>query len=377
MNGATALVGAQYGSEGKGAIAAALADRFDIHVRTGGPNAGHTYYVDKPWADHLTHDARDGIPERMKLVSRQVPVGAKDPNAFLYLGPAAMLDVDLLIQEVDELNKAGIDVRGRLSVDERALVIDPVRHHAEEGGVSGQAHKKIGSTGEGVGLARMAHLNRTALIHRDIAWTHIDHAGDQEIRERLEGEGLSVYNTTRILFESLEAGANVLLEGTQGSGLSSVTGPWPYCTSADTNAGQLCVDAGISPRWLRNVILVARTFPIRVAGNSGPMGNEVDWETVGVEPETTTVTKKVRRVGTWDLELFRTAIRLNGPEPGVFFTFLDYIDPHVTGVTNWEDLTAHALDWVNERTKIEDVVVLGVGTGPDSVAFSPFSPWRQ
>jgi adenylosuccinate synthase len=371
----TALVGAQYGSEGKGAIAATLAEKFDIHVRTGGPNAGHTYYIDAPkFATTGTGPGPESPMERTKVVARQVPVGAKDPRAFLYIGPGGMLDIDLLLQEVQDLEAVGINVRNRLSVDSRAIVIHPVRHHQEEGGIHGSAHEKIGSTGEGVGLARMAHLNRGSLVSPDIAWAKAEHASDYE--ERLNEAGIQVYHTTRILYEAIDAGADVLLEGTQGSGLSSVTGPWPYCTSADTNAGQLCVDAGISPRWLRDVILVARTFPIRVAGTSGPLEDEITWEDLGVEPETTTVTKKVRRVGRWDDVQFMKAIQLNGPEPSVFFTFLDYVDPRVAGVTSWEDLTQNAIDWLNERTHHHDVQVAGVGTGPDSVAQSPFSKWR-
>lgn len=386
----TALVGAQFGSEGKGAVAARIADDFDIHVRTGGPNAGHTYYINDLSA--LDEAYLSGAPaeilqegivgeqigrERIKVVARQIPCGACNPDATLIIGPGGMIDLTLLLREAAQLDSLGLNVTERLMVDRRALVVDPVRHHQGEGGVTGAAHRLIGSTGEGVGLARMAHLNRKALLHHDLAWTNVDHAGDSLIEETLDSHGIQVTDTVEYLDDMLtNREVRVLLEGTQGSGLSSVTGPWPFCTSADTNAGQLLVDAGISPRRLTNVILVARTYPIRVAGNSGPLANEIGWEMLGVEPETTTVTKKVRRVAEFDRDQFEKAIMLNGPNPWVFFTFLDYIDPSIANVTSWSDLTTEAMLWMNDLAHEFDFSLMGAGTGPDSVAMSPFSPWH-
>lgn len=381
-----ALVGAQLGSEGKGAVAARIANDFDVHVRTGAPNAGHTYYINDPSSLNSAFAAgapidviSEGIADeqqgrdRIKIVARSVPVGACNTQAHLVIGAGGILDVKLLLEEVDELDALGLDVRGRLLVDAKALVIDPVRHHAEEGGIHGQAHRLIGSTGEGVGLARMAHINRDALLH-GWAWTKVDHVGDPQIRDRLEAHGIKVRDdTSHTLNEWINAGAEVLLEGTQGSGLSSVHGPWPFCTSTDTNAAQLLVDSGISPRKLTSVILVARTYPIRVAGNSGPLERELQWEDLGVEPETTTVTKKVRRVGYWDDRLFAKAVELNGPYPRVAITFMDYIDKECAGIRYWDELPPSVIEFINEIRSRHDVEVAMVGTGPDSICLSPHS----
>lgn len=363
-----ALVGAQYGSEGKGAIAAKIANDFDVHVRTGAPNAGHTYYIDKP--EHWAREdagSPDSPHHRMKVVARSVPVGVCNPQASLVIGAGGIIDLEQLLLEVEALDSLGLNASGRLQVDAKALVIDPLRHRDYEGGIRGHAHEQIGSTGEGVGIARMAHLARGVLV-RDFAWGNIDHAGDKDIRYKLESVGIGVTSdTSRILSAWWETGSKILLEGTQGSGLSSVHGPWPYCTSSDTNAAQLLVDAGISPTRLTSVILVARTFPIRVAGNSGPMLQETSWENIGESPEYTTVTKKQRRVGWWDDDLFKKAVRLNGPAR-VAVTFMDYIDPLVRGVTDWSDLSKECIEWIRKLEWNHDVKVAWVGTGPDSVA---------
>lgn len=374
-----ALVGAQYGSEGKGAIAAKIALDFHVHIRTGAPNAGHTYYIDRP--NILSGNAPLGPEEtyadnRLKVVARSVPVGVKNPNAHLVIGPGGMIDLDLLLAEVAELDRLGLDPASRLLVDEKAIMIDRLRHHDYEGGIRGQAHEKIGSTGEGVGIARMGHLARGVLA-KDAAWGHVDHAGDPAIRELLDGFGIHVADTVPIVNSWIDAGQNVLLEGTQGSGLSSVHGPWPYCTSTDTNAGQLCVDAGISPLRLNSTILVARTFPIRVAGNSGPLEYETSWMDIGVPSETTTVTKKVRRVGWWDDKLLKRAILLNGPDTHLAITFIDYIDSEMRGVEEWDKMTRLASSWLWGIEQDHDNHIIFVGTGPDSVMVAPRSKWGK
>lgn len=342
----TALVGAQYGSEGKGGIAKHIAQDFEIHIRTGAPNAGHTIiHEGKPWK------------------MRSIPCGWVNPDAFLVVGPGALLELDLLIEEVEALEEAGYSIRNRLYLDGKAGLIDIVRHQALEDGIRGRAHELIGSTGEGVGPARMAHMARST-FPADLAWAKIDHVGD--ILDWLTDAGIMVADTSTLVNEWINEGARVLLEGTQGSGLSLIHGYWPYCTSTDTNSGQLLVDAGISPQLLSRVILVARTFPIRVAGNSGPLKMETDWETLKLEPEKTTVTQKVRRVGHWDDELISRAIRLNRPCE-IALTFIDYIAPEDKGKTTLTDLGSNSVNFIRRVEDIHQVLVSMVATGPDTV----------
>ena len=146
-----------------------------------------------------------------------------------------------------------------------------------------------------------------------------------------------------------------------------VHGEWPYVTSHDTNAATLFADAGIPITARKEVMLVARTYPIRVAGNSGPMLMEISWdylsEKIG-EPveERTTVTKKVRRVGEWDDGLFLRACMVNGPT-SVAINFLDYVNPKDAGATSMDKLSDEAWEFIHEVEDLAGVPVSYVGTG--------------
>lgn len=334
----TCLVGAQFGSEGKGAVAAHIAHDYEVHVRTGGPNAGHTVIC-------------EGRPWKM----RSVPCGWMNGNADLVIGAGAVIDRDVLTEEVEALEDSGYFVSDRLWIDPKAVVISPANRDLE-GGTTGLPHKLIGSTGEGVGVARMAHISRGA-IPGPLALTESRHVSDYS------WDFGGIVDTGHLLEQALNAGRHVLLEGTQGMGLSSTHGEWPFVTSHDTSAAQLCADAGLSPLDVADILLVARTFPIRVAGNSGPLFSEVSWEDIGQDEERTTVTNKVRRVGRWDEALFRKAMRINKPT-GIALTFADYIDGRVRGK---EKLTALVETLVKSLEESYGIPVFLVGTGPASM----------
>ena len=145
------------------------------------------------------------------------------------------------------------------------------------------------------------------------------------------------------------------------------TGPWPYVTSTDTSSAQLAADAGVPASSVRETILVARTFPIRVAGESGPLPGELTWAEVGVEPEITTVTKKVRRVGKWDAQQVRHAVWLNEP-CSLVVTFVDYVFPECKNRT--AQLDPEVLSWVRGLSENEvGVPLLGFSTGPDAMVW--------
>lgn len=339
---AVALVGAQAGSEGKGAVAAALAPFFNVHVRTGGPNAGHTFYH-----------------QGTKHVARGLPVGWINPDAKLVIGPGAVIDWKLLLEEIEQA-EASISpfvkgtVANRVYIDPKANVVTRDQH-LHEGGIGGHAHATIGSTGEGVGMCRIARISRRSLLR------------GPEFATCLAGDVGALDGMLRP-YRWLESDDRILLEGTQGSKLSLTHGPWPFVTSADTNAATLLADAGLSPGVFAKTILVARTFPIRVAGPSGPLPNETTWEEVGQPEERTTVTLKVRRVGQWDAGWVIDAVRLNHPAELVI-TFLDYLFPETKGMSEWSMLPGKALDWLEAVQQETQAPVVGVGTGPDTVVF--------
>ena len=304
----TVLVGGQYGSEGKGAIAAYIANDYDVHVRVGSPNAGHTIY----WNNE-------------KHVMQSIPCGWVNPKADIFIGRGALINMKILMRELVHILHYYPDFLNRLHIDANAGILDE-KFHEQEGGTKGEMHRRIGSTGEGVGIARIARIERDSdnfHLFRDVA-------------EEYGLEKCISHDTPECIAFLQDCGANVLIEGTQGSGLSLLHSHWPYCTSIDTNAAGIISEVGIAPSRVTNVLMVLRTYPIRVAGNSGYMKDEISWEELNkriteaggkaITPEKTTVTKKVRRIAEWDDGLFKSSCILN--EPTEFaVTFADYIDP--------------------------------------------------
>lgn len=358
-----AVVGGQYGSEGKGVIVNHISDRFQIHVRVGGPNAGHSFYREViDWQNPY------GESTYTKEVMQQLPCGWTNKEATLVIGPGAVVDLKQLNKELNHVEEVyDPDIRERVLISSHAFPLTE-EHHDAEGGIHGQLHAKIGSTGHGVGAARHERMARNPSSPTGLPNVPVGQMNE----EYLWGIRLSKDNICdtipEFLQESLDAGINILLEGTQGSGLSLIHGPWPFVTSADTNVGQLLTDSGIPPRLLDRTILVCRTYPIRVAGNSGPMHNEITWEELnrrldkhGVT-EQTTVTKKTRRISEWDESLVLRAITLNAPTD-LAITFLDYIAPEDEGKESYHSLSDTSKRFIEYVENLTELPVTLLGTG--------------
>lgn len=316
MGKLSVVVGGQYGSEAKGHVAGWLAsaehnvvdadytainqlavDQAPIPVlgvRVAGPNAGHTAY--------------DDLGREWKL--QQVPVAAvTNRSAGLLIADGSEIDWDTMQREVVALEAAGLDVISRLMISAEATVIEA--HHVyreSQGREHGQAGltKNIGSTGKGVGAARADRAVRLAVRAGNYDQVP-EWAKDCIVYGRGSGE---------IIEDLLGLGTHVVIEGTQGYGLGTHAGHYPFVTSSDCRAIDFLSMAGVSP-WHKDVDeldvwVVFRVYPIRVAGNSGPLQGETNWDALGLPEERTTVTKKVRRVGEWDPELAEAAVRANG-----------------------------------------------------------------
>lgn len=333
--GVVAVIGGQYGSEGKGLAVSKIWKHYRNHVRVGAANAGHTGWIDG-----------------RKLVSQQLPMAAwatsQKPNC--YIGPGAVISLDILQREI---NETGIE-SSRLFIDYRAHVITD--DQIEREGRTDLADR-IGSTStiarEGIGTATSDRVMRSA------SCVTVD-----EVAE------LAVYAAdVPYLLDQQES---ILLEGTQGTGLSLTTGQFPYTTSRNTTATGLMADAGVPATRLTRSIGVFRTFPIRVAGNSGPFfpdSAEVQFEDLGVEPEKTTVTKLKRRIATWSNQQLEQSILLNGLTHA-YVTFLDYEIPSLFGKESFEDLESYDYDKVDTfigRFARQNVSLLGFGTGPQTL----------
>ena len=342
------VVGAQYGSEAKGHVVQRLTERAQRRdgvpqvIRVAGPNAGHTGY-----------DARG---ERWAL--RQIPVAAVTGGpAVLGVAAGSEIDLPVLLDEHDRLNRAGL-LNGKIVWvhGEATMIYDS--HKEQEGMLIGA----IGSTGKGIGAARSSRIMRkakrlvddkdaiNALMDRQIQIAHYDH-----------NPGVPHSHT--------------IIEGTQGFGLGLRAGFYPQCTSSDCRAVDFMAMAGIHPWQFEEVKVwaVARMFPIRVAGNSGPLANETTWEKLGLPEEQTTVTKKVRRVGYPDWDLVRRAVAANGGAPTVRLavTMVDQMWPTLRDVDYFNDEEAYRsvntyLRDVEHQTGAE---VQMVTTGPNSASF--------
>jgi len=348
------VVGGQFGSESKGAVAAWLAQlepRPPVVVRVAGPNAGHT-----------TYGVLDGRP----WVLRSIPVAAVTRlDARLVVCAGSELDPRVLAHEIRQLQEAGYDVVSRLVLDAQATWMLPEYGQQEQ---QLDMQGRLGSTSKGIGAARAARIMRTAPLVGDMV------PQDPE----LAAWGLQVHPDTSALLGEALAGGNIVVEGTQGFGLGLHAGFYPQCTSSDCRAIDFLAMAGISP-WdprVRRVEpwVVCRTHPIRTAGNSGPLVGETSWEQLSqqsggyVQPELTSVTRKIRRVGSWDPELVRRAVAANGgPEVcRLYLGFVDYLDPSVAGVTDPLGLTEPVLRFAAQVGRQVGRLPDAVGTGPDS-----------
>ena len=278
------IVGGQFGSEGKGKVAYHFAKDHKVIVRCGGTNSGHT------------------IVDRKLYIFRQLPTASILPNKQLVLCAGSYIDLDILKEELLLLNS-----NSKLYIDPDAVIIQD-KHISSESDIMGS----IGSTGSGTGAAVIERLSR----RNDILF-----AKDVPFLKKY------IYDTSELFFNCKE---NILIEGTQGFGLSPLhSGMYPKVTSRDTTAAGFLSEVGISPLLVKNVIMVIRTYPIRVAGNSGPMNDEIDWASVSKEAgkdikEYTSVTKHLRRVSKFDVNIVKDAIKVNSPNI-ICLNHLDYI----------------------------------------------------
>lgn len=328
----TVVVGGQYGSEGKGKVAQFLAATQSARavVRVGGSNSGHTGFA----ADGTLH------------VLRQLPTAALLPDVLCVLGPGSYVEPDLLLKELEATGLAP----ERLLVDERAFVITPEDRVSETR--SGQVDR-IGSTASGTGAAVARRVNREF--------------GTATVRDAAELSPF-VADTTQLLRQLLRQSARIIVEGTQGFGLSVLHSPhYPYATSRDTSAAGAVSEAGLSPRDVDHVALVLRTFPIRVGGNSGPLAGETSWDVVGEESgsrhklaEFTSVTGRLRRVARFDPEIVRRAIDVNLPTI-IALNHVDYVDAECDVVGTLTDKARRYIRGISDE--IGAAVDL-VGLGP-------------
>jgi adenylosuccinate synthase len=223
----------------------------------------------------------------------------------------------------------------------------------------------ISSTGQGVGYATSRRI-----INR----------GKDNVRMAKDIKELKPFirDTYSVLEQAFANGKRIFLEGTQGTGLSLYHGTYPHVTSRDTTVAGCLAEAGISPRRVRKIIMVCRTYPIRVADpenegkTSGFMSQPLDWSEISSrskipveelrENERTSTTNRKRRVAEFDWQLLRKAATLNGPSD-IALTFADYLSMHNMKARRFEQLKDETIQFIQEIERVTSAPVSLISTG--------------
>jgi adenylosuccinate synthase len=333
---AIAVVGAQWGDEGKGKVVDYLASSFDYTARyAGGHNAGHTV-----------------IFNSHRYVLQLVPSGILRPEKKAVIGPGTVVDPAALVAELENLKKSGVDVRGRLFLSNRAHLIFPYHREMDKAAESARGAAKIGTTSRGIGPAYEDKMARRGIRVCDLlepdcfrqklerviaekdaisraAYGHpLETAGlaDEYLELAAHIRGL-VTDTTVLLNKALDSGESVLFEGAQGTMLDIDHGTYPYVTSSNAISGGACTGLGVGPTLIAGVVGVTKAYTTRVG--SGPFPTEMpdlDAEAVRARGnEFGAVTGRPRRCGWLDLVVLRYAKMLSGID-SLVVTKLDVFD---------------------------------------------------
>ncbi len=349
------LVGGQYGSEGKGQVAAYLSSEYDLLVRVGGPNAGHKVKI--PGTNEV-------------FTFRHLPSGSLSSNARLLIGAGAVVHVPTLLEEIAKA-KIGVD---RLMIDPQAMTISEADRHRERG--AQDVRVLIGSTGQGVGQATARRITCRGK-------SGVKLARDIPALKPYLHESCDVFQR---LFRERK---RVFLEGTQGTALSIYHGHYPHTTSRDTTVAGCLAESGISPSRVRKVIMVCRTYPIRVGSpskerTSGFMSKEIRWAEIErragfplgaiAKHEVGSVSGNPRRVAEFDWVLLRKAASLNAPTD-IALTFTDYLDHRNARACRFEQLTQPTIRFIEEIEQVAAAPVTLISTRFDERSIIDRRAW--
>jgi len=331
------VIGAQWGDEGKGKIVDLLTDRVAAVVRfQGGHNAGHTLVING-----------------RKTILRLIPSGILHPHVKCYIGNGVVLSPRALLDEIAELEKAGLDVVSRLRISEACTLVLPYHVAIDQARETAKGDAKIGTTGRGIGPAYEDKVARRALRVQDLLSPQ---GFANKLREVLEYHNFVLkhyfkaeivdYQTTLdqtlVLAEKIKPmiadvsselnllmsqGQRVLFEGAQAALLDIDHGTYPFVTSSNCVAGQASAGAGVGPGKLGYVLGVAKAYATRVG--AGPFPTELH-DAIGEHlrvkgNEYGSVTGRPRRCGWFDAAALKRAVQLNGVN-GICFTKLDVLD---------------------------------------------------
>ena len=332
-----AVLGAQWGDEGKGKIVDFLAEKANIVARfSGGNNAGHT--VMNPMGTFKLH---------------LVPAGIFWPNTMGLMGNGVVVDPDALLEEITDLQQRGIDLDGRLMVSERAHLVMPYHIVLDELAEAARGRHALGTTGRGIGPAYTDKAARTGIRAADLSDVEalfprlesvVGHA-NAVITKVYQGSAVSIEDVfdrcrswserlapyigpvEHVVHNAIDANETVLLEGAQGALLDLDHGTYPYVTSSHPTIGGAQTGLGLLPDQIDSILGVFKAYSTRVG--RGPFVTELHDDTGDAIRERAqefgTTTGRPRRVGWFDAVAARYSTRING-YTSLVLTRLDVLD---------------------------------------------------
>jgi len=329
-----AVLGAQWGDEGKGKIVDMLTPHFSAVARyQGGHNAGHTVYV-----------------KGKKFVLHLIPSGILHPGVTCVIGNGVVIDPQALFVEIDELARNGIGVDGRLLVSEKAHIILPYHRELDVLSEARRGERKIGTTSRGIGPAYEDKIGRRGIRVCDLLGDR--DALAEEVRENVSARNRIIKESTLdwkpvfdqvvaagermrpwvtdvslALYRLMADGKNVMFEGAQATLLDIDHGTYPFVTSSNASVGGVCTGLGVAPRAIGGVLGVAKAYTTRVG--EGPLPTELSGELADRLRESGqeygASTGRPRRCGWFDAVVVRYSARINGID-ALALTKLDVLD---------------------------------------------------
>jgi adenylosuccinate synthase len=379
------ILGMQWGDEGKGKIVDYFAKNYDVIARfQGGPNAGHTLYVDGK-----------------KIVLHQIPSGIFHEDKVNLIGNGVVLDAITLKRECENVAAFGVDYKKNLFISERAHLILPTHRALDKASELSKGNEKIGSTLKGIGPAYMDKTGRNGLrvgnlLDKSFTTDYIKlrmkhqrlldnfnfqediNAWEEEFFEAMEFlREFKIVNGEYFINEKIQKGQRVLAEGAQGSMLDVDFGTFPFVTSSNTISAGVCTGLGIAPQKIKEVFGISKAYCTRVG--SGPFPTELLDET-GEQLRKTgnefgSTTGRPRRCGWIDLVALQFACMINGVTQ-IIMTKADILDElEELKVCNSYNINGKAIDYVPfqmNKVDIEPVYKTFKGWQKDITAITEF-----
>ena len=379
------LLGLQWGDEGKGKIVDFFAKDYDVIARfQGGPNAGHTLYI-----------------QDKKIVLHQIPSGVFHTNTINLIGSGVVLDPVVLKKECDLVASFGVDLRKNLFISERTHLILPTHRALDKASELSKGNQKIGSTLKGIGPTYMDKTGRNGLrvgdlLDKSFVTNYIklrlkhqrildSHSFNEDIHEWEEAffeaveflKTLNIVNGEYFINQQINDGKKILAEGAQGSMLDVDFGTFPFVTSSNTISAAVCNGLGIAPQKIREVMGVTKAYCTRVG--SGPFPTELENETGeklrSIGSEFGATTGRPRRCGWIDLVALKYACMINGVTK-LIMTKADVLD----AFDELKICTAYGIDgkettevpFQMSRVKIEPVLSNFAGWNQDTTSIKDF-----